>query len=92
MYTAAVMNGLAEGDPELFDLYYGGLDDRATPPGEVHYISFTATVYMNSRAPAPASPDRRTTLPGGAPPPIVVSSRRIPNGIRSIPLTTRPDP
>jgi KaiC/GvpD/RAD55 family RecA-like ATPase len=42
MYTSAVMNGLAEGDPELFDLYYGGLDDRATPPQEVHYISFTS--------------------------------------------------
>ena len=47
-----------------------------------------AEVYMNSRAPAPASPDRRTTLPGGAPPPMVVSSRLIPNGIRSIPLSS----
>ena len=42
MYTAAVMNGLAEGDRELFNLYYGGLDDRATTPEEVHYISFTS--------------------------------------------------
>jgi KaiC/GvpD/RAD55 family RecA-like ATPase len=49
MYTAAVMNGLAEGDPELFDLYYGGLDDRATPPEEVHYISFTAAARQVER-------------------------------------------
>ena len=42
MYTAAVMNGLAEGDRELFNLYYGGLDDRTTTPEEVHYISFTS--------------------------------------------------
>ena len=42
MYTAAVMNGLAEGDRELFNLYYGGLDDRATTPEEGHYISFTS--------------------------------------------------
>ena len=42
MYTAAIMNGLAKGDPELFDLYYGGIDDRASAPEEVHYISFTS--------------------------------------------------
>jgi KaiC/GvpD/RAD55 family RecA-like ATPase len=42
MYTAAIMNGLAKGDPELFDLYYGGLDERASAPEEVHYISFTS--------------------------------------------------
>jgi archaellum biogenesis ATPase FlaH len=42
MYTAAVMNGLADSDRELFNLYYGGLDDRATTPEEVHYISFTS--------------------------------------------------
>ncbi len=42
MYTCAVMNGLAEGDPDLFDLYYGGIDDSASPPGEVHYVSFTS--------------------------------------------------
>ena len=49
MYTAAAMNGLAEGGPELFDLYYGGLDDRATTPEEVHYISFTATEQQLER-------------------------------------------
>jgi KaiC/GvpD/RAD55 family RecA-like ATPase len=42
MYTCAIMNGLAEADPDLFDLYYGGIDERATAPGEVHYVSFTA--------------------------------------------------
>jgi len=42
MYTAAILNGLAKGDPELFDLYYGGIDDRASAPKEVHYISFTS--------------------------------------------------
>lgn len=42
MYTCAVMNGLVESDPDLFDLYYGDIDERATVPGEVHYISFTA--------------------------------------------------
>ncbi len=42
MYTCAIMNGLAEGDPDLFDLYYGGIDEQATAPGEVHYVSFTS--------------------------------------------------
>lgn len=42
MYTTAIMNGLAEGDPELFDLYYGNIDDRASAPDEVHYITFTS--------------------------------------------------
>jgi KaiC/GvpD/RAD55 family RecA-like ATPase len=42
MYTSAVMNGLIEGDPELFDLYYGSLDRAAEAPSEVHYLSFTA--------------------------------------------------
>jgi archaellum biogenesis ATPase FlaH len=36
------MNGLIEGDPELFDLYYGSLDRAAEAPSEVHYLSFTA--------------------------------------------------
>lgn len=42
MYTAALMNGLIEADPDLFDLYYGGLDDGSNVPESVHYISFTA--------------------------------------------------
>jgi KaiC/GvpD/RAD55 family RecA-like ATPase len=42
LYTSAVMNGLVEGDPELFDLYYGSLDESARAPSEVHYLSFTA--------------------------------------------------
>jgi archaellum biogenesis ATPase FlaH len=42
MYTAAVMNGLARSDGDLFDLHYGDLPARARPPDEVHYLSFTA--------------------------------------------------
>lgn len=42
MYTAALMNGLVESDPDLFDLYYGGLSEGATAPDGVHYISFTS--------------------------------------------------
>ncbi|MFQ3319116.1 MAG: KaiC/GvpD/RAD55 family RecA-like ATPase [Natronomonas sp.] len=42
MYTSAMMNGLAESDPDLFELYYGGIDDRATTVDEVHYVSFTS--------------------------------------------------
>ncbi|MCQ4333171.1 HTR-like protein [Natronomonas sp. F2-12] len=42
MYTAALMNGLTEADPDLFDLYYGDLDEATAVPEAVHYISFTA--------------------------------------------------
>ena len=42
MYTSAAINGLASGDPELHDLYYGDLDENATLPNEIHYVSFTA--------------------------------------------------
>ncbi len=42
IYTAALMNGLVGTDPDLFELYYGELADGATPPPEVHYLSFTA--------------------------------------------------
>lgn len=42
MYTTALMNGLADADPDLFDLYYGDLDESATLPESVHYVSFTA--------------------------------------------------
>jgi KaiC/GvpD/RAD55 family RecA-like ATPase len=41
-YTSAAMNALAMSDPELFDLYYGDLDDAAESPAEVHYITFSA--------------------------------------------------
>lgn len=41
MYTAALMNGLATADPELFELYYGDLGENAVIPEEVHYVSFT---------------------------------------------------
>lgn len=42
VYTSAVLNGLEEGDPELFSLHYGDLHDDAVPPSEIHYVSFTA--------------------------------------------------
>lgn len=42
MYTAALMNGLTETEPDLFDLYYGELPTNASAPREVHYISFTS--------------------------------------------------
>ncbi|WP_332899796.1 RAD55 family ATPase [Haladaptatus sp. CMSO5] len=42
MYTSAVMNGLADGDTELFDLYYGDVQPETVFPDEVHYLSFTA--------------------------------------------------
>ncbi|ELZ94065.1 HTR-like protein [Haloferax mucosum ATCC BAA-1512] len=41
LYTSATMNALSHADEELFNLHYGSLDDDATPPPEIHYISFT---------------------------------------------------
>jgi KaiC/GvpD/RAD55 family RecA-like ATPase len=42
VYTTALMNGLVERDPELFELYYGSLPEDVHVPPEVHYVSFTA--------------------------------------------------
>jgi archaellum biogenesis ATPase FlaH len=42
MYTAAVMNGLAQDADDLFDLHYGDLHANARLPDDIHYISFTA--------------------------------------------------
>lgn len=42
VYTTALMNGLVERDPELFELYYGSLPEDVRVPPEVHYLSFTA--------------------------------------------------
>ena len=42
MYTSAVINGLAQRDANLHDLYYGNLAADARPPEEIHYVSFTA--------------------------------------------------
>ncbi|MFQ3293758.1 MAG: archaellum biogenesis ATPase FlaH [Halobacteriales archaeon] len=42
LYTSAVMNGLVHADDEQFDLYYGDLHERADPPENIHYVSFTA--------------------------------------------------
>jgi len=41
LHTSTLLNGLAETDTELHDLYYGDLAANARPPEEVHYISFT---------------------------------------------------
>lgn len=43
LHTSAVINGMAETDQELFDLYYGTPSEKAVVPDEVHYISFTAS-------------------------------------------------
>lgn len=42
LYTSATINGLASANPELFDLYYGSVDEQASIPDEIHYVSFTA--------------------------------------------------
>ena len=42
IYTSTLMNGLAQRDEELHDLYYGSLAADATVPDEIHYVSFTA--------------------------------------------------
>ncbi|SEA36390.1 RecA-superfamily ATPase, KaiC/GvpD/RAD55 family [Haloplanus vescus] len=42
VHTSAAMNGLYYGDSEAFDLHYGDMDARASPPDEIHYVSFTA--------------------------------------------------
>ncbi|MEZ3117071.1 RAD55 family ATPase [Halobaculum sp. MBLA0147] len=41
-YTSAAMNALAVSDPELFDLYYGDLEEETEPPEGVHYLSLSA--------------------------------------------------
>ena len=43
VHTSAMLNALATGDPELHDLYYGDLATGASPPDEVHYVSFTTS-------------------------------------------------
>ncbi|WP_247009839.1 RAD55 family ATPase [Halorientalis litorea] len=43
IYTSTLMNGLAQRDEELHDLYYGSLAADATVPDEIHYVSFTAS-------------------------------------------------
>lgn len=42
MYTAAVMNGLAQRGHDLFELHYGDMAPGAELPDEIHYISFTS--------------------------------------------------
>lgn len=43
MHTSAVINGMAQVDEELYDLYYGQPSANAVNPEEIHYISFTAS-------------------------------------------------
>jgi KaiC/GvpD/RAD55 family RecA-like ATPase len=40
-YTSAAMNGLYHGDRDAFTLHYGDVESGATPPDEIHYVSFT---------------------------------------------------
>jgi archaellum biogenesis ATPase FlaH len=42
LYTSAAMNTLVEADPELFDLYYGSLNENSVVPDEIHYLSLTS--------------------------------------------------
>jgi KaiC/GvpD/RAD55 family RecA-like ATPase len=42
LHTSAAMNALARSDRELFDLHYGEVDESASIPPEVHYLSFTS--------------------------------------------------
>lgn len=41
-YTSTTVNGLAHTDDDQFELHYGEVDERATIPEEIHYVSFTA--------------------------------------------------
>ena len=43
MHTSALLNALSRSDEALHELYYGDLGSNATPPEEVHYVSFTAS-------------------------------------------------
>ena len=43
LYTSAVMNGLAHGDEEAFDLQYGRVPEGARVPDGIHYVSFTGS-------------------------------------------------
>ncbi|KAB1198660.1 MULTISPECIES: HTR-like protein [Haloferax] len=42
LYTSVTMNALSQADEDLFDLHYGTLDENASPPPEIHYVSFTS--------------------------------------------------
>ncbi|SDF08623.1 RAD55 family ATPase [Halorientalis regularis] len=42
MYTSAILNGLANADRELHDLYYGDVAAGASVTDDIHYVSFTA--------------------------------------------------
>ncbi|WP_248895466.1 RAD55 family ATPase [Haloplanus halobius] len=42
IHTSATMNGLYHGDRDAFELHYGDVGASATPPDEIHYLSFTA--------------------------------------------------
>ncbi|WP_459194690.1 RAD55 family ATPase [Halosimplex sp. J119] len=42
LHTSALMNALGRADEDLHSLYYGDPAANATPPEEVHFVSFTA--------------------------------------------------
>lgn len=43
LYTAGIMNGLAEEDESQFDLHYGEINDDARLAEEIHYVSLTSS-------------------------------------------------
>jgi len=43
LYTSATMSGLAHADADGFEVHYGAVDDRASLPDGIHYVSFTAS-------------------------------------------------
>jgi archaellum biogenesis ATPase FlaH len=42
LHTSAAMNAVSHTDRDLFDLHYGSVAEGASPPPEIHYLSFTA--------------------------------------------------
>jgi KaiC/GvpD/RAD55 family RecA-like ATPase len=43
LYTCAVINGLADTDPDQFRLNYGQVEEGSSVPNEIHFVSFTAS-------------------------------------------------
>jgi KaiC/GvpD/RAD55 family RecA-like ATPase len=43
LYTCAVINGLADTDPDQFQLNYGQIEEGSSIPDEIHFVSFTAS-------------------------------------------------
>jgi len=49
LYTSAVMTALGHADPARFDLDYGQVNEGASLPDEVHYVSFTESEHELER-------------------------------------------